>query len=288
MYLAQLSEEGGAQSITYFERGCEVLRNEIDVLSSTLQDDDEDGTLLVKFKQAKLSEALCGMAEVYMTDLSFEDDAEQKCEAYITEAVAVCPDELAAGTLQVLASVRISQERVEEAKQALQRSMSVWKDIPPEAESDSRPDFATRVSLSRLLMEVDMLAEATAVIEGLIKDDDESVESWYLGGWCQVLVAQQSEGDQTQAKEKAKEKAKVWVDTCLRLYQIQEYEDERLREHALELRGSMNKDLGVEDGDEAWEDEEEEDGDEELEIVEDDQVNGDGRKGDHDGDVDMT
>jgi tetratricopeptide (TPR) repeat protein len=282
LYLAQLCEEGGAKSIQYFERGCEVLRNEIEVLNESLQADDEEGQLIIKSKQAKLAEALCGMTEVYMTDLSFEDDAEMKCESYVTEAVAVCPDELSAGTLQVLASVRISQERLDEAKEALSRSMGVWKDIPLEVESDSRPDFATRVSLSRLLMEVEMLDEATKVIEGLIRDDDESVESWYLGGWCQILVSQKAETDQTQAKEKAK----TWLDTCLRLYQVQEYEDDRLRDHALELRQGLKKDLGIDDDEDDWEDEDEDDLDGEVEVLEDGDVNG--SKGDKDGDVDMT
>lgn len=285
LYLAQLCEEGGAQSIAYFERGCDVLRNEIEVLAESLLDDDEEGKLILKTKQANLSEGLCGMAEVYMTDLSFEEDAEQKCEGYVTEAVAVCPDELAAGTLQVLASVRISQERVDEAKEALRRSMAVWQQIPPEVESESRPDFATRVSLSRLLMEVDMLQEAMTIIEGLIREDDESVESWYLGGWCQVLTSQKSDGDQTQAQEKAKS----WIDNCLRLYQTQAYEDDRLRDHALELKKGLNEALGVQEDDDAWEDEDEEDeADGELEVLEDNEVNGTSRKADGDGDVAMS
>lgn len=235
-------------------------------------------------KQAKLAEGLCGMAEVYMTDLSFEDDAEQKSEGYVTEAVAVCPEQLAAGTLQVLASVRISQERLEEACEALRRSLAVWKDIPQEVESESRPDFATRVSASRLLMEVELLSEAMGVIEGLIKDDDESVESWYLGGWCQVLQSQKEAGDQTEAKEKAK----TWLDNCLRLYQLQAYEDDRLRDHALELKQGLLKDLSIEDeGD--WEDEDdEEDLDSDVEVVDDEEVNGTSTKPDTDGDVDMT
>lgn len=286
LYLAQLCEEGGTKSIEYLERGCDVLRNEIEVLSESLHESDEQGKMILMLKQAKLSEGLCSMAEVYMTDLSFEEDAERHCEGYITEAVAVCPDELAAGTLQVLASIRISQERVDEAKEALRRSMAIWKDIPPEVESESRPDFATRVSLSRLLMEVNMLAEALAVIDGLVRDDDESVESWYLGGWCQFLEAQKAEGDQTQTKEKAK----IWIDTCLRMYQTQAYEDDRLRDHALELKQNLNKDLGIEDDEDAWEDEEEgdEDADDDLEVIEENGANDPESAGDRDGDVNMT
>ncbi|ETN36426.1 uncharacterized protein HMPREF1541_08704 [Cyphellophora europaea CBS 101466] len=286
--LAQLCEEGGAKSIAYFEKGCEVLRNKIEVLSESLREGsqlDEEGAMIVKLKQAKLAEGLCGMTEVYMTDLSFEDDAEVKCEGYVTEAVAVCPDELAAGTLQTLASVRISQERWDEAREALRRSLNVWKDLPPEVDSGSRPDFPTRVSASRLLMEAGMLEEAMGVIEGLVKDDDESVESWYLGGWCQVLIGEQEGSEKLQAKEKAK----TWIANCLRLYQIQGYEDDRLRDHALELKQNLNKDLGINDDDDDWEDEDDEaDLDGEVEVLEDDEVNGGAADGDKDGDVRMT
>ena len=90
------------------------MKNEIEVLD---EQTDFDGVQeLVDAKRTELAEALCATAEVYMTDLSWEDDAEQRCERLITEAVAVCPETLSAGVLQTLASIRISQERVEEAK----------------------------------------------------------------------------------------------------------------------------------------------------------------------------
>lgn len=78
------------------------------------------------------------------------------------------------------------------------------------------------------------------------------------------------------------EQAMTWLDNCLRLFKVQEYEDEKLYQHALELKQSLAQALGVEGDDEAWEDEEEADEDEdELEV----EVNG------HDAtldDVEMT
>lgn len=177
LWLAQLSEGGGQESITYFTKAIEVLRNEIDVLED-ISDDDDVVQVLIE-KRSKLADALAAMTEVYMTDLSWEPDAEQRCEGYITEAVAICPDSLSAGVLQTLASVRISQERFDDARQALKRSMEIWKDIPFEVQSEMRPDFATRISLSRLLMEVEAEMEAFEVLQGLIREDDQSVESWY-------------------------------------------------------------------------------------------------------------
>lgn len=283
LWLAQLSEGGGQESISYFSKATEVLRNEIDVLED-VSDDDQVAEVLTE-KRSKLADALAAMTEVYMTDLSWEPDAEQRCENYITEAVAICPDQLSAGVLQTLASVRISQERLDDARQALKRSMEIWKDIPAEVQSEMRPDFATRISLSRLLMEVEAEAEAFDVVQGLIREDDESVESWYLGGWCQVLIAQKPAGDE-ETRKKSQEQAKTWLDNCLRLFRVQQYEDDRLRDHALELNQQLKTALGldelIDDDDNAWEDEDDdEDGGEdgELEV----EVNG------HDNeDVEMT
>jgi hypothetical protein len=282
LWLAQLCEEGGRESIAHFEKATEVLRNQIEVLEDEEARAVENNDLVLNKKRSELADALAAMAEVYMTDLSWEEDAESRCENFITEAVAVCPDSLSAGILQTLASIRISQERIDDARQALKRSMEIWKDIPLDVESDSRPDFATRVSLSRLLMEIEAEPEALTVLEGLIKEDDQSVECWYLGGWCQMLISQKAGAD-TETLQKSQEQAKTWLDNCLRLYRVQLYEDERLRDHAAELVQQLNKALGVEDqmeDDDAWEDEEDaedEDGDVEVES-----------NGPDDKDVEMT
>ncbi|KAL2411110.1 putative assembly chaperone of rpl4 [Exophiala dermatitidis] len=289
--LAQLCEDGGHESIAHFEKATEVLRNEIEVLEEDEAKALDHTAKVLDEKRAKLANALCAMAEVYMTDLSWEEDAEQRCEAFVTEAVAVCPERLSAGVLQTLASVRISQTRVDDARQALRRSMDIWKDVPQEVDDDERrPDFATRVSLSRLLMEVEQEPEAFAVIEGLIRQDDESVECWYLGGWCQVLISQKPETTPEEVA-KSQETAKTWLDNCLRLYRKLEYEDERLRDHAVELVQQLNKILGVEDqmdDDDAWEDEDdqEEDVDEDFEVEVEVETNGQDAHGD--GDVEMS
>lgn len=291
LWLAQVCEDGGHESIAHFEKATEVLRNEIEVLEDDEAKALEHTAKILDEKKAKLANALCAMAEVYMTDLSWEDDAEQRCEAYVTEAVAVCPDRLSAGVLQTLASVRISQTRVDDARQALKRSMEIWKDIALEVvdNDERRPDFATRVSLSRLLMEVEQEAEAFEVLEGLIREDDQSVECWYLGGWCHVLMSQKPEVG-SEAHSKSQETAKTWLDNCLRLYRVQKYEDERLRDHALELVQELNKILGVEDqmaDDDAWEDEEDEEEDdddnEDFEVEVEAETNGH-----EDGDVEMS
>jgi hypothetical protein len=124
-------------------------------------------------------------------------------------------------------------------------------------------------------MEVGMELEALEVLERLILEDDQSVEAWYLGGWCLQLLAEKQQApkdveEETDVSPEARRHASLvasreWLKQSLKLYDLIQYEDERLKEHALELVQQMNKELGedmeddsnAEDGEdgEDWEDE---------------------------------
>jgi tetratricopeptide (TPR) repeat protein len=180
----------------------------------------------------------------------------------------------AAETWQTVANVRISQQRVDDAKGALKRSLDLWQDLPPE--HPAVPEFPTRIALARLLLEVELEDEALKVLERLVSDDDQSVEAWYLGGWCLYIMGEKlrdAKGQQQQNGEGEEEwkniwgSSRRWLSTCLHLYELQEYEDERLGEHAVELLQSITKELGEppEGEDEEWEDASGDgDGDEEM------------------------
>ncbi|KAL8717910.1 MAG: hypothetical protein Q9225_004903 [Loekoesia sp. 1 TL-2023] len=261
-WLAQLSEEGGQDSVSWFEKGIVALRAEIALTF--------DPTMKAA-RQKKLAAALCGVVEIYMTDLSWETDAESRCESLVTEAMLVAPDSPEA--LQTLSNLRISQTRKEEARKVLAESIELWKHLP--AGDEGVPEFPTRISLSRLLMEVEMEDEAIEVLERLVEEDDTSVEAWYLGGWCMYLIAEKKKHTQALAatgldnddkEEELSSKATLlssrdWLMNSLRLYQLQDYEDERLQDHAQELVTHLNSVLGeVKDedeedgsGDEDWE-----------------------------------
>ncbi|KAH8697534.1 TPR domain protein [Talaromyces proteolyticus] len=273
LWLAQLSEQGGADSVGWYEKGVSALRNVIQSLEQSAQ--PEDATI-VEEKRKKLATALCGVVELYMTDLSWEEDAEARCEALVTEALTVAPD--SPDCLQTLASVRISQLRVDEARTSLSRSLNIWKDLPPE--DPKVPDFPSRISLSRLLMEVQMELEALQVLERLILEDDESIEAWYLGGWCLYLMAEKEREQPTKIDPRSSAEgrrhdsmvaSREWLKQSLKLYVKMDYEDEKLKEHAVELIQELNKELG-EDDDDSESDAvipggEEDDIDEEIEVL---------------------
>lgn len=263
LWLAQLSEEGGLDSVRWYEKGAKALRERIqEILDNPKLAASELGQEMLEEKRRKLATTLCGVVEVFMTDLSWEEDAEQRCEGLVTEATLVAGD--AAEPWQTLASVRISQSRMDDAGQALKRSMEIWKDL--QAEDRKVPDFPTRVSLARLLMETEMEDEAIEVLERLVGEDDTAVEVWYLGGWALYIV-----GEKFKEQGKAGDckvtwlSSRQWLEQCLKLFEAQEYEDERLGQHATELVGLLDKELGGEmlvEGE--WEDEE---GSEDEEMV---------------------
>lgn len=259
LWLAELSEVGGRESVGWFERGVACLRRQIEGLN---------GKAVVEEKKKKLAVALCGVVEVYMTDLSWEEDAEAKCEALVTEATLVCPG--LADVWQTLANVRISQSRMEDARAALERSLELWEEV------EVGDDVPARVSLSRLLLEAGMEGEALEVLELLVGGNDQSVEVWYLGGWGLFVMGEKQKGGDVKSEDSEGDwrlswiSSRQWLLQSLKLFEQQDYEDERLGEHASELLAVLNKELGAEvagegdeDGDD-WEDDDDSAEDEEM------------------------
>lgn len=274
LWLAQLSDDGGQDSVSWFERGAAALRSQVQTLTESLESrpltrDAQEA--IIAEKRKRLAETLCAVVEVYMTDLSWEEDAEQRCETLITEATMLAPE--SAETWQTVANVRISQTRVEEAQEALKRGLGLWSDLAPE--DPAVPPFPSRVSLVRLLIEVDMEKEAMEVTDRLIAEDDRSVEVLYLGGYAKYISGEKlkAQGGSSDAEtwKAFWGSSRKWLTQCLKVFKQEEYEDERLGEHAQDLLNSIKNELGEgagdgEDGD-AWEDTD----DEEWEGLDDDE-----------------
>ena len=108
--------------------------------------------------------------------------------------------------LQSLASVRLSQQRPDEAKQCLEQAWSAWKDldlgmydayirirtdIP--SEDPKVPPVSTRLSIVKLFLELSLYAPALLVLQGIMAADDQDVEAWYLEGWCFFIMSEQAQ-----------------------------------------------------------------------------------------------
>jgi hypothetical protein len=55
------------------------------------------------------------------------------------------------------------------------------------------PPLPTRLSLVKLFLEVGMYTPTLHVLRGIMADDDQDVEAWYLEGWCFFLMAEKAQ-----------------------------------------------------------------------------------------------
>ncbi|CAJ0886783.1 3535_t:CDS:10 [Entrophospora sp. SA101] len=193
--------------------------------------DDDDDIKSKEILKRKISSALCSMVEIYLTDCCYESDAEIKCENYLNQAVEIDPTN--PEIFQCLASVRLSQERNEEAKVALEKSLSLWINNNYESDynhpSSSIPSYETRISLVKLLLELSEYTKALLVLETLQKENDQVVDLWYLYGWCYFCMSEETEneGDQQIHLEDSQE----CLITCKNLYHKLDYDDQDILQH---------------------------------------------------------
>ena len=189
---------------------------------------------------------------LHSTDESMTDRAEQKSEGYASLALKYDPDSPVA--LYLLASIRLSQSRNEDAAELCKQSLSKWLGNP----SVQPPTYAERISLVKILLELDMHDNALSVLETLEREDDENVELWYLYTCAYYHGTKESE-------EESWKNALECAETCLKLYQKMEWDDEELRKSCEgmleEIRASgisVDKEEveGNEDEEDDWEDSE--------------------------------
>ncbi|KAI8082992.1 uncharacterized protein BX664DRAFT_301533 [Halteromyces radiatus] len=223
MYLGQLSVE--MEAIGAFQKGVDLMMMEY----QQQQQEEETAQLLAD----KIASALCSMTEIYLTDCCFEPDAEQKCETYLQQAQQVNPNN--AEVYQLLASVRLSQQRNEEAAKILEESIGFW--IEKEVGDPSIPNYDARLGLVKLLLEVGMIPQAFTVLERLQKENDQVVDLWYLYGWTYYCMGEDTSGDDRLTHW---EDARDCLELALKLSQVSGYDDDALLEHAKELITSIN------------------------------------------------
>lgn len=189
-----------------------------------------------------------------------EDDAEQKAEKYAQLALEQDDDNPVA--YQQLASVRLSQQRSDEAKALLEQNLSKWLEPPNE---NRFPSYQECLNLVKLLLEVEMYSRALDVLQHLQREDEEHVELWYLYT-CAYYH------DSEESKEDNWKNARECAEMCLRLYDRMEWDDDELKASCEDILKKIQesgivpeKEDNVEDeeGDEGeWEDS---DGDVEME-----------------------
>lgn len=249
LHLAQLSDDDPQAALSYYQTAIDLLharlKGKSPIVSNT-DDDDDDET------KSNIVRAYLGMIEIWMDpahDLCFDPAASPTCDALLSRALEIDPQNLE--TLQTLASVRLSQEKPEEALHALRTFPSpdltcTDPQIHKSILLNALP-IPVRVARAKLLLECSAYSDALSLLEGVLATDDANVEGWYLMGWSWFLLAERrKEGDMTVVQGLGEDGEQLeWQDmardsrdcleTCRMLYSSLGFPDEPLIEHVQEL-----------------------------------------------------
>ncbi|XP_035382287.1 probable assembly chaperone of rpl4 isoform X2 [Electrophorus electricus] len=243
MYLGQIHT--GKEAVQYFSRGVEVMLSTMDAQAQGAC----GGGAAITAKD--VSVAFCSIAEIFFTDLCMEDGAADKCKETLEKALQY--DQHSPEALQLMASYLFSLDNTEEGCDYLRRSVSSWlpslqkeevaaasaeeHDQEDEPARTNIPPYESRITTAKLLIEAEQFEMATEVLEGLLEEDDEVVQVWYLLGW--LFYLQLDKPGTTADTESFRKSARTYLTKAKKLYVKLCCEDPPLLEHTEQLLGEL-------------------------------------------------
>jgi tetratricopeptide (TPR) repeat protein len=154
---------GGNDSVCAYLNGIELLKKEEQI--------DLD----------RLCSAFCALVELYETDLCDQEDAEEKCEFFVDQAVGL--NYRNSEVLYTIANLRFIQDRIEEANSLMNEFMEIYRQDEQLSEGNqSKIGYEIRVSASKLLADLGMFEMCAELLEQLLAEDDRDLELWYMCG----------------------------------------------------------------------------------------------------------
>ncbi|KAF6739565.1 putative assembly chaperone of rpl4, partial [Oryzias melastigma] len=161
-----------------------------------------------------------------------------------------------------------------EGKEYLLKSVGTWLPAQKQSTSSSSaeedaqkviPPYESRITTAKLLIECEEYEMAVDVLEGLLEEDDEVVQVWYLSGWVCYLQwekakeQQEAEGREVTGQEKEEwealqEAARSYLTNAKKLYSKLRCDDKPMLEHTEQLLGELGGDMEPQEEDEALDD----------------------------------
>ncbi|XP_033983974.1 probable assembly chaperone of rpl4 isoform X2 [Trematomus bernacchii] len=288
MYLGQINT--GQESVDFYTKGIQVL---LSALEKQAQITSEAAAAAPADEDAELPTAkdvcvaYCSVAEIYLTDLCMEEGAGDKCKELIERALQYHHDNPEA--LQLMASYLFSTERNQEGKEYLLKSVGLWLPAQEQSAASSStdedmqneiPPYESRVTTAKLLLESEEFEVAVDVLEGLLEEDDEVVQVWYLSGWvCYLQLEKAKELQEREGREVTEEETEEWkslqevarsyLTNAKKLYIKLRCDDQPMSEHVEQLLSDLGGELEGEEEDPLLDEDYEPCSDEEEEEEED-------------------
>ena len=194
----------GREAVEVYEHGLKVY-SDSDITT-------KNGT---EFKR-KVSTACCAAAEIFMTDLCEDVDAEVQCSTWLDRAMKTDP--LNPEVYRVMADLRMcQQEQQKSASELVLRACQLWNEelerlMNPDESTHNHnpfhfitefPSYESRISAAKILVELSLFENAVQLLEQLLREDDSVLMTWYL--LCFALRQQISNDGLVSALEDALE-----------------------------------------------------------------------------------
>ncbi|TXT13703.1 hypothetical protein VHUM_01070 [Vanrija humicola] len=240
LYLAQSAAEP-QEALGYYSTAAAMIENRLSGKGKGRAEDQDPAEVEEERRMAVTS--LIAMIEIWMSDLCFEPEASNNCDALIARAVSVAPND--PEVLLTLASIRLSQSKFDEAKATI---LQVYSDLEGRDPFDPMlPGLPVRLTFVRLLLEHHLHLEALDILSTAREEDSLEVEAAYLEGWAYHLrgeaveadpklleVAADDEDKPLTAAENYSESMRALLEAA-KIFTEQEYPDEGIGAHIQEL-----------------------------------------------------
>lgn len=264
LYLAQ-SAENPQEALGYYTTAAAMLEKIISAEEEEAREKGKQVSEGEEFEDAVGEErkmavnALLAMIEIWMSDLCMEESAEGNCDALISRALSISPNDPEARLS--LASIRMSQSRFDEAKAI---AMRLYNDFEGREPFDPiLPPLPARLALARLLLEHHEHLAALDIVSTIREEDTLNVEGAYLEGWALYLRAEAlienpaliqsdpaptsapgedlEESEEPMSAEECLSEAMRSLIECAKLYADEDYLDEGIGAHVAELLEELEK-----------------------------------------------
>lgn len=205
LYLGQII--GGSDGCNLLDVALAKLQTQLEKVAANSQDDSAlvelvqqypTSELLSQYLIKKLNQGIFAEIEIWMTDLCMEPEAEDQCDKLISHSLAL--DASNPEALSLLALIRISQQRNDDAKDALLKSWEHFQEKKHnlevnQAESGEEASFdyielvQPLLGLARFAIELAMYDVVPQICSGVADINDNALDCFYYEALSHLLKA---------------------------------------------------------------------------------------------------